>query len=583
MESDSLNPLSNVHPRGLRLVLLGLFLLCVTLAAYFPSLSVRTTPENRWLWDDWSLHSTPALHRSDGLADFWHYPPRNELEEHYWPVTYTVFWLQARIWGMDAFAFRLTNIVLHVVNTLLLWLLLRRMQIPAAWLGALFFGIHPIHVESVAWIIELKDVLSGLFYLLAAHAYLSSTTASSHTSTQQRLGMISCIAFFVLAIWSKSVAITFPVAAALYEWWRGGMPQVRRRHRLLLGLLAIAGLLATLDLIVAMRSGRQPTDFPLVQRVALAGHAFWFYLWKLLVPYPQSLIYAKWDLAGLGITGWIPTLLAILVMVGVFAWQHRIGRGIPFAWAFYVITLLPTLGLIPFSYMQHAYVADRFQYLASIGPLVLLASGAARLFQAAGNRYGRGLLAGLLGGLVVLWTWLTMQRAEMFGSAKTILRDTVRRNPDAWVAHQMLGTIEAREGQWEEARNHFEQALRIQPEDASLRANLAFVLYQLGAYAQALENAQRALQLNPKSAWGLAVRGAVQAKLGNTSAARSDLRQALRVAPSHPFAQRILEDIDSSPTQTQRTPASELLTTLPHHSPEDTTSSPTKALPPQSF
>ncbi len=335
----------------------GLVLLAIL--AYFPAFC------GGFVWDDWILVTEPLIRRLDGVVSIWLAPSELKHEHHYWPVTYTSFWLEHRLWGLHPAGYHAVNIVLHALNSVLAWRLLVRLEVPCAWFAAAVFAVHPVHVESVAWIIERKDLLSALFYLGAVHVWLRFTVAPGAGR------YLLCLAFFALALLSKSIAVTLPAALLLLQWWREGHVTWRDAVRVA-PFLAVAAGVTFADLALYRDSAYLPFDYSFVERALIAARALWIYVYQLAWPVHLPVLYPRWEVHTGDILGWLA--LAALVCLGVMLWRvrGRIGRG-PFAAAlFFAVTLSPVLGFVDFGFMRIAFVADRFQYLASIGPLALL-------------------------------------------------------------------------------------------------------------------------------------------------------------------------------------------------------------------
>jgi tetratricopeptide (TPR) repeat protein len=520
-----------MEPR-LRLVALAT-LLVMTVAAYYPSLS------GGFVWDDLSLVATPGFKTTAGLFSFWALPVKNPLEEHYWPVTYTAFWLQHRVWGFDPFGYRLVNLGLHVLNSLLVWALLRRMAVQGAWLAAALFAVHPVHVESVAWIIELKDVLSGFFYLAAFHAYLH------FRSGRRPAPYLLALLCFTLGMWSKSVVVTLPAAILIYEWWQQGTLG-RREWLQALPFFLLAAALGIADYAIAAKAGSAEFGFGIPQRILIAGRAFWHYAGKLIFPTGLMAFYPKWDFGVASPLHVVPVLATIAAPLFLIGARHRIGRASFAAFAFYAVTLSPTLGLIQFSFMQHSFVADRFQYLAIVAPLALACGGSVRAWEGWGALPRRAGIAASAGLLLAL-SASTWHHAALFRSSETLSRHSISRNPEAWAARLMLGVILSNRGDHAGAEEQFRAALKAQPRDPVIRANLAFSLWQQEKPADAVSEANKALALADTNVTALAVRGAAQVQLGERLKGEADLREALRLDPDNRIGVRML-DLATSPT-----------------------------------
>ena len=177
------------------------------------------------IWDDFIWSQSRAVLEWSGLSTIWSWPSRIHREVHYWPLTYTTFWLEHKIWGLAPAGYHVVNVLLHLLNSLLVWRLLLRLAVPGAWVVAAVFAVHPLHVESVAWIIERKDVLSGLFYLAAVLVWLRFL----EQPRPWRYGL--ALLLFVAGLLSKSIVVTLPVALLILQWWKEGRITVRDLRR----------------------------------------------------------------------------------------------------------------------------------------------------------------------------------------------------------------------------------------------------------------------------------------------------------------------------------------------------------------
>lgn len=469
----------------------ALLILLLCAAAYVTVLR----PGAGFVWDDVAITENRVVLAPSGLADIWFRPLENTHEEHYWPLVYTTFWLEHKLWGLRAPLFHAANVLLHAANCLLIWSLLQRLKVPGSWLAAVLFAVHPVHAESVAWVIERKDVLSGLFYLLAFHAHLSFADGG------ERRRQILAVVFYAAGLLSKSVVVTLPAALLVALWWRGGT--LTRRN--LLGLLPMAGVGAVIVLadILYVRAFHPPLfQVPLAERLLVVPRAFWFYLGKLLWPAEQMAIYPRWPIstevaAGLAALAGLIMIAAILSL-----FQKGLGRGPLAALLFYFVTLAPTLGFVTFGFMRYSYVADRYQYLASLGPLALAAGTAAVLADR--SRIPLRVLQAVGFVVVAVLAVLTARHAYAYGEPEVLWSRNIDLNEKAWEPRQQLGRMLADRGIAENngevaARGIrlLEDSIRMNPGFFEAHYNLGTAYHALGHHAQAEHHFRRALELNP--------------------------------------------------------------------------------------
>ena len=460
-------------------------LIAVTLLAYYPAWT------GSLLWDDEGHLTRTDLRSMAGLGRIWFSPGATQ---QYYPVLHSAFWVFHHLWGDQTVGYHLVNIALHSFSAWLLWLVLLRLSVPGALLAAAVFALHPVHVESVAWITELKNVLSGAFYLAAAFVYLR------YDSTRDRRSYVLALLLFVLAILSKTVTVTLPVALLALFWWKRGYLRIRE-DMVPLVPFAAAGLAAGLTTIWFERAmiGAQGSEFGLtfVERCLLASRAVGFYAGKLLWPADLAFIYPRWTIDVADAGQWL--FPVALLVVTACAWMIRGRSRAPLAaLLFFVATLFPALGFFNVYPFRFSYVADHFQYLASIGPIVFVAAG----LTIAARRWPVGRLA--TGAACVLSLGLgalTFLQAEQYASAESLYRATIQKNPSAWLARNNLAALllagDPSESWIAEATTHLETAIRLQPEYPEAHYNLGTAFELVGRMDDAVAKYQTVLRIDP--------------------------------------------------------------------------------------
>ena len=465
---------------------------------YLPSLS------GGFVWDDASLFAGGWLARPDALSVIWLRPGDIQTEEHYWPVLYTLFYLQHWLWGSEATGYRLVNMVLHAGNGLLLLALLRKLRVRWAFAAAALFAVHPAHVESVAWIIELKDVLSGCFVLAAMLAFVMFLRAN-RAGGSSWAWLVASGVLFVAALGSKSVSVVMPVVLAVVCWWRGGGLQ-RREVLALTPFFLLSAAYTFLDLRLVGKAGNPAVDLDWFERVSIAGRAFWFYASKSVWPVGLGPIYPKWSLEGGPLVALAPAMAAVALMAVLFATAGRTGRGPAALTLIFAVALLPTLGLVPFTFQQYSFVADRYLYLAVACPAVavaVLAAGAHSRLVAIPLR-----AVPVLGVFVAVWVLalLTWHHLPVYRDNESWARAVLARNPQAVIGHQVLGVALLSRGDFAGAMPHLQAVAERQPGNASAHYNLAVAHAKAGQTEQALEWLRRALEADPKHRNALGLR-----------------------------------------------------------------------------
>ena len=414
----------------------------VAIIAYWPALG------GGWVWDDGAHVTAPALQSWSGLWRIWTEPGATQ---QYYPLLHSAFWLEQRLWGEAVLGYHLVNLVQHLFAAGLLALVLRRLAVPGARLAAAIFVLHPVHVESVAWISEQKNTLSLVFYLGAALAYLRFDTG------RLRRDYWLAFACFAAALLTKSVTATLPAALLVVLWWRRG--RLSWRHDvaplvpwLLVG--ATAGLFTAVVERHLIGADGAAFDLSWLQRGLLAGRVIWFYLGNLVWPAELSFIYPRWTIDPGDGWQWVPMAGAITLTVGMWRKRH-FSRAPLAAWLLFAGSLFPVLGFIDVYPFRYSFVADHFQYLPNLAVIALLATA-----LTAGARRLPPLTRGVLGvGLLGVLAVLTARQSPMYRDSDALYRTTLQRNPECWMAHNNLALILSARGQGREALLHFRQAV----------------------------------------------------------------------------------------------------------------------------
>lgn len=512
----------------------GLFLLLVTLAAYAPAL------RGDFLWDDTAyVRDNPTLRSLEGLWHIWS-PAHWGSTPQYYPMVFTTFWIEWQLWGDWTLGYHLVNVLLHAANALLLWHVLRVLHVPGALLAAALFALHPVHVESVAWISERKNVLSALFYLAALSAYLKflpldETTDLPRTPRHWSWYIVAEV-LFLAALLSKTVVATLPAAILLLVWFRRGRIDLRN-IAFTLPLFAWAVVLGTVTIYYERRfvgAWGPDFNFDLAQRCLIAGRAVWFYAGKLVWPYPLSFFYPRWELDTGSFLQMLFPLSELAVVAVLLLLARRIGRGPAAAVLYFMGTLVPALGFVNVYPMRFSFVADHFQYLASIGLLALLAAGAARAFEKA--RVPAWLAGTAAAGVLGVLAGLTFLQARHYQDAQSLWSATIQTNPQSWTAHNNLGTLLAEQGKLDEARRHFSRAIELRPDAPEPYTNQGILYERQGDPISAARLYSQALRADPRYPEANLRMGRHLARLGRINLAAKYFQSAVVAQPNNPEA-----------------------------------------------
>lgn len=485
-----------------------------------------------WIWDDdYYVTRNVALRSLEGLGRIWF---EIGAVPQYYPLTHTTFWIEYHLWGLNPIGYHAVNVLLHAGITLLLWVILKRLRIPAAWFAALLFGVHPLHVESVVWVTERKNVLSGFLYLLSLSSYLhfKCNFKPADEAPRRTRWYWSSLALFVLALLSKSVTSSLPAVILLITYWKLG--RVRWRDvRPLVPFFAFGIAMGTLtgwmERHVVGAAGPE-WSFTLLDRCLIAGRAVLFYLGKVIVPYPLIFIYPRWTIDPHAVLQFVPPIVVIAGIATLFALRRRIGRGPLVAALFFVGTLFPALGFINLMPMRYSFVADHFAYLASIGPIVLLTVAMHRCAKRIHSQTAVRSLGVVIVATLMLVTWV---RGRAYENLETLWRDTIARNPTAWMADANLANIELDRGQLPEAETLLNRALAINPRNAEAMLSLGRVQELKGDDNAAADWYRRAIEARPNYPdpyYNLAV---LAAKGGDRAQAVELYGQVLTMNPDH--------------------------------------------------
>jgi tetratricopeptide (TPR) repeat protein len=515
-------------------------LLALTLLAYLPALGAG------FVWDDDDyVTDNPTLRSLDGLRRIWLEPG---AVPQYYPVTFTSLWIEYRLWGLDPFGYHLTNVALHALNALLLWTILARLQIAGAGLAAAVFALHPVHVESVAWITERKNVLSGAFYLASALAYLRAAlpypAAGRPAGAREnaRFASAAALVLFVAALLSKTVTCSLPAALLLVLWWKKGRVGSIDAARLAPFFVLGAGLAAVTIWIEKQHVGASGADWDLsfVERTLVAGRALWFYAGKVFLPVRLTFIYPRWEIDAAQAWQFVPPAAAVAVLLALFFARRRLGRGALAAVLFFAGTLVPALGFADVFPMRYSFVADHFQYLASIGLIVAACAAGAGVWRPRG---ATGVGIAFSAALLLLLGGATARQANRYRDAETLWRDTLAKNPGAWMAHNNLGLLLLERGDAEQALAHFEAATAVKADDDFAFNNIGNVFAARGDMERAAEHFAKALAINPRNAEALSNLGGALATTGRLDEAALRFEAALAVRPLYADAHNNLANV----------------------------------------
>ncbi|MGI9251179.1 MAG: tetratricopeptide repeat protein [Pseudohongiellaceae bacterium] len=521
-------------PENLALLALPL----LVLVSYWPVLFAG------YVWDDKIFLDAAPVSEWAGVLDIWFDPRQVRQEAHYWPLLYSSFWLEHKLlFGFNPLASHVVNLLLHSANTVLLWRLLTRLDVPAAWFIAAVFAVHPVHVEAVAWAIGRKDLLATLFYLLAAGSWL-------RFRERPKLGTyLPLVALFIAGMLSKSLIITLPAALLIHLWWKHGRI-TKTDVRQVAPLFLIGAIITILQIVWYNRRAVIDFNYDLLERLVIAPQALWFYAGKLLWPHPLMGIYPQWNINPGILLNWLPLLAGLALILGLWLARHRIGRG-PLAGALlFAVMLSPMIGLALNAFMQFSFVADRYQYLASASLIAVLVGiavtllkriptgskeqvitdgagaitileegsatqdegtvqeqsashnttqGAAIAQSSAPYRLGSYAVKILAALVLVGYGVLTWNQAKVYRDDVTLWGHTITMNPDAHSGYYNYGLALVDAGKPEEGVAAYRTSIEKDPDSAGTYINLSFALLELERLEESAEAARYATVLDPEA------------------------------------------------------------------------------------
>jgi tetratricopeptide (TPR) repeat protein len=537
------------RPSAVRRFLPAALIVAAALVAYAPVLRAG------FVWDDGVfLTENPLIRASDGLHRFWF----TTQQMDYMPLTSSVLWFEWRLWGPHATGFHIVNVLLHAASAVLLWRVLLRLKVPGAWLAGLLFALHPVAVQSVAWITERKNTLSMVLYLGSILAYLRFEDARFHhdVTTGRTKGIprsalhtphsalrtshyLLSLGLFLLALLAKTSVVMLPVILLLLAWWRRG----KLAWKNLLRTVPFFALSLALGLVTMWfqwhqwhqghNSGVHQMASPdAASRVAAAGLIAWFYLYKILLPAGLCAIYPNWSAVGSSVLSFLPILLLAAATALLWTRRKRWGAGPLVAWAYFLVSLLPVLGFVHMSFMSlmSTMVADHLQYTAMPGILALAAALLAR--AAARGRAGRAAVVIVVICLAAMGA-LTFRRAGIFENSQLLWADSIEKNPGSAVAWYALGTARLEVRALPEAIHCFSESLKLNPEYVVAYDNRGVAYYYTGRYQEAIRDFGNAIALKPDDADAYSNRAIADYAVKDYPRALSDVNSAQRLG-AHP-------------------------------------------------
>ena len=503
-----------------------IWLWAVAIAAAIIAIYARAL-SGGFIWDDVTyVVGNKLLQSSDALIRIW----SDRALPDFWPLSFSLFWSEYRLFGEEPTGYHVVCLVLHLTNALLMGRILQRLGCRYAFVAALIFAVHPVNVESVAWIFQAKTTLAAALALGSLLLYLEDTRLPSHRR------FAGSLLLFLCAMAAKASVVTWPAAMMLCARLASGEGFLARRGRALRRIapfFAIAALIGAMNLWWYTGHGPEAPselirDDPLLSRLAIAGMSLWFYVGKALCPLHLSFVYPRWQVTVPPVITLIPLCAALLAALAVTLLRNRPRWGEPLfcGLGFYAVNLLPVLGVYEIYYMRYSFVADHWQYLSLMGLIALVVEAASRALE--GRAAAGGIAAVMVVGLLGV---LSYHQAGIYLDEETIWRDTLTKNPSSWMVHNSLGLLLKKQGRFDDALEHYSEAARLYPQGQSYY-NMGKIFDEKGMLREALPLYRKAAELNPYYNIIFTNMGIVEARLGMHDEALADLKRAIELAPT---------------------------------------------------
>lgn len=504
----------------------ALILVVITVVVYLPAIV-----HGGFIWDDNALLTDNATIKDNaGLYTIWF---TTKLVD-YVPLTSTSFWIEWRLWHMNPMGYHVTNVLLHALAAVLLWRVLKRLQIPGAWVAGLLFAVHPVCVASAAWIAERKNTLSMVFYLLSILWFVRFDDESARGKAGK--WFVLSLVSFVLALLSKGSVTVLPAVLLLIVWWRRDRISQKDFLRTVpFWVLAVA--FAAITIFIQHRGEAMPTD-SLFVRVLAGGRALWFYVLKDIAPFNLTMVYPLWPVPLNSVVTYLPLIGAVLLVPILWHFRFGWGKAVLFALGYFVIALAPVLGVFNMAYFAISRVSDHLQYLSIPGILALIAAAGAVLIEKKSATAWKTIAAVLAVGFGLL-TW---DHGKTFAVPETLWADNVQKNPDSWRVRNSYGASLFKNNKIDEAIVQYKAGLAIDSTAGDLHYNLANAYYKQQKREEAVKEFSGALTNSSEPFRAQNNLGIVLAELGRHKEAIAHFQETIKARPSWAEAYRNLGD-----------------------------------------
>jgi protein O-mannosyl-transferase len=504
-------------------------------------------------WDDQvNLYENPQYRGLTWPQIRWMFS--NVTMGHWIPLTWLTFGLDFVLWGMNPFGYHLTSLVVFAANAPTLYFVTRRLLRSAssfdegtltvsAVAATLFFALHPLRAESVAWATERRDVLSGLFFLLTVLLYLK---AHDRVGAQRRWLLAASVGLYVLALVSKASVMVLPAALVVLDVYP--LRRLGGRWRDWVGPAARAVWLEKIPFVVLGAAGAAVTyyaqnansfitpleRYPLAARPAMVFYSLWFYLEKTLMPRGLSPLYElPAHVSLLDRQFLIPALAVTALTTTLVLLRRRWPAGLA-VWIYYAIALGPVIGIV---HSGHQLTNDRYSYLPGIGLAVVLGGAVGAVIRAGVAGVLRPLLVKVVLGLAVVWlgglAYLSTQQAQVWRDTENLWRYAIEVDPDCAICHGNLGVYLAHQNHYQLAKAEFDRVLALRPDTKKAHLQLGYLYATRGDFPRAVDHFEQYVARYPNDVEGLNNLGAALVNARRTQEALAHLQRGLRIQPSH--------------------------------------------------
>lgn len=495
---------------------------------------------NGFIWDDdLYVYNNPFVKSMDGLKTIWF----SRETSQYYPLTYTSFWIEHKFWVLNPFGYHVVNLILHICNSLMIFLILRNLYKRAAFPVALIFAVHPIQVETVAWISERKNLLGFIFFLAALLVYLK------FDGTKKTRYYLMAIGFFVCALLSKSVSVCFVCVPILYKWYKDG--KVTWREVKISIPFVIIGLTAAINTIYieANLAGAKGDawDLTILEKFVLSGRILLFYIYKLCVPFEFMSFYPRWNVDTSVWWQWTFSIVSLFLLFSLVCYRNKIGRGPATLFIFYIISIFPALGFVNVYPMLFSFVADHFSYFSAPAILLLICATVILVLDKVDKKVPllwtnivKILKWSVLSIVIIFLCSKSMALNHSYKNLFTFWEEVIRKNPKAWIGHHNLAVLYMNIGELERSESFYEKAIEIRPDYARAYYNLALLYVSSGKQQQAIVSYKKAIEIVPYHVSALNNLGTIYSDMNKYTEAIKFYTKAIEFGPDYLIAHRNL-------------------------------------------